>query len=164
MEATASRFIRPTFTLNSRASNFRIPDYTSGIPGKQIKVIGYGSRALTPAEKKYYSAKLEILVVKWAACNHLWNYLYCASHFKIYTYNNPAIYITTTGRLSATGQRWVNELAKFNFWIHHGPGKQNVIADTLSRPSTNTYAECMEAYTKLISSGQVKAILDAAES
>ena len=131
---------------------------------KELKVIGYGSRTLTPAEKKYYSSKLEFLAVKWAVCNHFRDYLYYVPHFKIYTDNNPVTYITTAGRLSATGQRWVNELAEFNFSIHYSPGKQDVIADTLSRPPVNTYVECMEACTKLTSSDQVKAILDSAES
>ena len=131
---------------------------------KKLKVIRYGSRTLTPAEKKYYSSKLEFLAVKWAVCNHFRDYLYYVPHFKIYTDNNPVTYITTAGRLSATGQRWVNELAEFNFSIHYSPGKQDVIADTLSRPPVNTYVECMEACTKLTSSDQVKAILDSAES
>ena len=130
----------------------------------QLKVIGYGSRTLTPAEKKYHSSKLEFLPVKWAVCNHFRDYLYYVPHFKIHTDNNPVTYITTTGRLSATGQRWVNMLAEFNFSIHYSPGKQNVIADTLSRPSPSTYVECMEACTELISPDQVKTILDAAES
>ena len=68
------------------------------------------------------------------------------------------------GRLSATGQKWVNELTEFNFSIHNSPGKQNIIADTLSRPSTNTYVEYMKACTKLISSDQAKTILNAEES
>ena len=59
-------------------------------------------------------------------------------------------YITTTCRLGATGQRWINELAEFNISIHYSPGKQNAIADTLSRPSASTYVECMEVCTKLI--------------
>ena len=131
----------------------------------QLKVIGYGSRTLTPAEKKYHSSKLEFLAVKWAVCNHFRDYRYYVSHFKIYTDNNPVTYINTTGRQSANGQTWVNELAEFNFSIHYSPGKQNVIADTLSQPSPSTYVEaCIEACTELISSDQVKAILDAAES
>ena len=35
--------------------------------------------------------------------------------------------------MNATGQRWINELANFNFSIHYKPGEQNVVADALSR-------------------------------
>ena len=59
---------------------------------------------------------------------------------------------------------WANELAEFNVSIHHGPGKQNVISVTLSRQSANIYVECMKQCTKVISSDQVKAIIDAADS
>ena len=114
-------------------------------------------------KKKYHSSKLEFLAAKWVVCNHYRDYLYYVQHFKIYIDNNPVTYITNTGRLSATGQRWVKDLAEFKFWIHYNPGKQNVITDILSRPSANTNVEYMEACTKLISD-QVKAILDAEES
>ena len=70
----------------------------------EVKVIGYGSRTLTLEEKKYYSSKLDFLAVKLTVCNHFRDYLYYASHFKIYTDNNAVTYITTTDRLSATGQ------------------------------------------------------------
>ena len=79
----------------------------------ELRVIGYGSRSLTPAEKKYHSSKLEFLGVKWAVCSQFRDYLYYAPHFHIYTDNNPVTYINTRGRLTATGQRWVNELAEF---------------------------------------------------
>ena len=85
-------------------------------------------------------------------------------HLKINTHNNPINCITTTSRLSATGQRWVNELVEFSFSIHYSPRKQNVIANTFSRPSANTYVECMEACTKLVSADQVRTVLDGAES
>ena len=61
-------------------------------------------------------------------------------------------YIIILGRLSAAGQRLVNELAEFSFQLHVSPGKQNVIAYTFIRPSANTYIECMRGCTKLISS------------
>ena len=82
----------------------------------------------------------------------------------MYTDNHSITYITPSGRLNAADKRLVSELAEFNFPIHFSPGKQNVITDTFIRPSANTYIECMEACTKLISSDQVKAILDASES
>ena len=71
----------------------------------ELKVNGYGSPTLIPAEKKYYSSKLEFLTLKWVVCNDFRNYLYYAPHFKIYADNNPVTYITTTSRLIATGQR-----------------------------------------------------------
>ena len=56
-----------------------------------LRVISYGSRTLTPAEKKYYNSKLEFLGVKWAVCNQFRDYLYYAPHFDIYTDNNPLL-------------------------------------------------------------------------
>ena len=80
----------------------------------------------SPHQKKDHSFKLEILAVKWAACNHFRYYPYYAPHFKIYNDNNPVTYITTTGRLSATGP----SLAIFNFSIHYSLKKQNAMVDT----------------------------------
>ena len=47
----------------------------------------------------------------------------------------------STGRLTATSQRWVNKLAEFSFSLNYEPGKKNTIADTLSRTSKQTYLE-----------------------
>ena len=77
----------------------------------------YENRSLIPAENKQNSSKLEFLAVKWTV------YVYYTSHFKIYS-DIPVTEITITGRMSATGQRWVNELAEFKSSIHYSPGKQ----------------------------------------
>lgn len=37
----------------------------------ELRGVSFGSRTLTPAEKKYHSSKLELLVVKWVICNLL---------------------------------------------------------------------------------------------
>ena len=44
----------------------------------KMRVIGYGSRSLTKAEKNYYlhSGKLEFLALKWAVCERFRDYLY----------------------------------------------------------------------------------------
>ena len=106
-----------------------------------LRVISYDSRTLTPAEKKYHSSEVEFLVVKWDVCNQFRDYLYYAPHFHIYTDNNPATYIMSTGRLTATSQRWVNKLAEFSFSLNYEPGEKNTIADTLSRTSKQTHLE-----------------------
>ena len=42
-------------------------------------------------------------------------------------------YILSTSKLNATSQRWVNELADYNFTIKYRPGVVNRDADSLSR-------------------------------
>ena len=48
-----------------------------------MRVMGYGSRSLSPAEKKYHSGKLEFLALKWAVCEHFQDHLYYAAHFTV---------------------------------------------------------------------------------
>ena len=110
-----------------------------------LRVVAYGSRSLSPAEKNYHlhSGKLEFLALKWAICDQFRDYLYYASSFKVYTDNNPLTYVLSSAKLNATGLRWIGELADFNFTIHYRPGKANIDADTLSRIPFNdtTYTE-----------------------
>ena len=100
-----------------------------------MRVIGYGSRTLTPAERNYhlYSKKLEFLALKWAICEQFRDYLYYAPSFTVYTDNNPLTYVLSTAKLNSTGHCWLSELADYNFDITYRPGKVNRDADTLSR-------------------------------
>ena len=63
----------------------------------------------------------------------------------MYTDNNPLIYILTTAKLNASGQRWVASLANYNFKIFYKSAKLNVEADVLSYiPWENTQTDHME--------------------
>ena len=68
----------------------------------QYNPVTYGSRALTPHEKNYYSTKLDFLVLKWAVTEHFKEYL-PYQPFLVKTDNNPLTYIMTTPNLDATG-------------------------------------------------------------
>ena len=59
-------------------------------------------------------------------------YLY-GGNFEVFTDNSPLTYILTTANLDATGQRWVANIANYNFSIRYKSGKPNVNADALSR-------------------------------
>ena len=100
-----------------------------------MRIVGYGSRTLTMAEKNYYlhSEKLDFLALKWAVTEHFRDYLYYAPSFLVYTDNNPLIYVTSSAKLNARGHRWVAEIADFNFTVKYHPGHKNQVADTLSR-------------------------------
>ena len=56
--------------------------------------------------------------------------------------------------------KWVNELAEFSFALHYKPGKQNTIADTLSRTSEETHLEYIQSCTETVPVEMVKALLD----
>ena len=49
----------------------------------------------------------------------------------MYTDNNLLTYVLTTAKLDATGQRWIANLANYNFKIFYRSGKSNI--DALSR-------------------------------
>ena len=115
-----------------------------------IRVIGYGSRTLTPSEQNYHlhSGKLEFLVLKWSITEHFRDYLYYSKNFTVFTDNNPLKYVLSNAKLNATGLRWVGELADFNFNIKYLPGKCHIDADSFSRMpfDINKYMpECTES-------------------
>jgi len=128
------RFDLP-FVLHTDASNEGLGAVLYQEQCGKLRVIAYGSRTLTPAEKNYHlhSSKLEFLALKWAVCDKFRDYLYYAPTFTVYTDNNPLNYVLSTAKLSAVCHRWVGELADFYFTIKYRPGKTNVDADTLSR-------------------------------
>ena len=91
----------------------------------QMRVIGYGSRTLSPSERNYHllSGKLEFLALKWAICELFRDDLYYASSFTVYTDNNPLTYVLSTAKLKVN--------------MKYRPRNRNQDADTLSRIPLN---------------------------
>ena len=96
-------------------------------------LVAFGSRALHGAEVNYHSTKLKFLAMKWSI-EHFQTYLF-GHHFKVCTDNNPLTYFLTSPNMDAMKQRWINELAKYNFSLEYQKGKSNTMADALSRIS-----------------------------
>uniref|UniRef100_A0A3P9MR97 Gypsy retrotransposon integrase-like protein 1 n=1 Tax=Oryzias latipes TaxID=8090 RepID=A0A3P9MR97_ORYLA len=123
------------FILHTDASNKGLGAVLYQRQDGKLRVIAYGSRTLTAAEKNYHlhSGKLEFLALKWAVTEKFRDYLYYAPSFTVYSDNNPLTYVLSTAKLNATGCRWVAELADFHFTVKYRPGKENIDADSLSR-------------------------------
>lgn len=75
---------------------------------------------------------------------HFRDYLYYSPYFHAYNDKNPVSYVIILEKLTATGQRWVNQLTELTFSIHYKPEKQNMIADTPSRTQENMHTNLME--------------------
>ena len=117
------------------------------------RVIAYASRGLKTAEKNYPAHKLEFLSMKWAITDKFHDLLY-GHRFSVITDNNPLTYVLTSAKLDATGQRWVSELASYDFDIMYRPGKKNTDADTLSRLPREDYKTISAEVVKAIGKGK----------
>lgn len=100
----------------------------------QERVIAYASRSLHPPERNdqnYSSFKLELLALKWAITEKFKDYLWGAT-IDVFTDNSPLVHLATAN-LGAVEQRWVNQLANYQYTIRFRPGRTNKNADALSR-------------------------------
>jgi len=80
----------------------------------RIVMIDAASRTTTPAEKNYYSSKLECsctiwIVKKWK------HYLYAAPHTTIVTHSYCLQFLQEEGDKFALAQRWLCETEGFNY-------------------------------------------------
>ena len=141
------------FILNCDASGFGLGAALYQKQGDKLRVISYASRTLTPAENNYFlhSGKLEFLALKWSMTDRFSDYLGHGNSCTVYTDNNPLTYVMTSAKLNATGMRWVNELAEYDFELKYCPGKRSGDADGLSRNPlsiSELQRECTESCDK----------------
>ncbi len=96
--------------------------------------IAFASRALSSAEQKYSVGEREALACIWA-CERWHMYLYGRS----FTLRTDHQALTTLMSSSGTGHkplrlhRWADRLNQYNYQLLFTPGKDNVVADFLSR-------------------------------
>lgn len=121
------------FILYKDASNLGLGAVLAQRQDGAERVIAYASRSLHPAERNdanYSSFKLELLVLKWALSEKFNDYLWGAK-VTVVTDNNPLVHLQTA-KLGAVEQRWVAQLANFDYQLQYRPGREHTNADVLS--------------------------------
>ena len=124
------------FIVETDASASGLGAVLSQIVGKYEKrVVAYASRSLRRGEQNksnYSSKKLEFLAVVWAITEKFSYYLRGSSCVVI-TDNSAVSYISHKKELTSLEQRWMARLADYDITYKYRPGKENVVADALSR-------------------------------
>jgi len=115
------------FTLITDASNFAL----GAVLMQQNKTIAYASRSLNDHEKNYSTIEKELLGIVWAV-KYFRPYLY-GRKFTIKTDHRPLVWLNNLKEPNSKLQRWKIQLNEYDYEIDYIKGKENFVADELSR-------------------------------
>ncbi|KAG3079066.1 hypothetical protein PI125_g20807 [Phytophthora idaei] len=99
--------------------------------GKE-RVVSYQLRQLKPAERNYPVHDKQLLAMRYALIKFS-VYLLGEESFAVYTDHASLRTAMKTPRLSQRMARWLSFFSEYNFVVHYKPGKNNILADALSR-------------------------------
>lgn len=123
---------RKPFDLTTDASSSGLGAVLSQ-DGRPITMI---SRTLKDKECDLATNERELLAIVWAL-KKLRNYLYGVKTLNIYTDHQPLTFAVSDRNPNAKIKRWKYFLDEHNANIFYKPGKQNLVADALSRQYIN---------------------------
>ena len=102
------------------------------------RVVAYGSRQLKNHEQNYPTHDIELAAVVFAL--KIWRHYLYSEEFEVYSDHKSLKYIFTQWDLNMRQRRWMEFLEDYDFTLHYHPGKENVVANALSRKSRRALA------------------------
>ncbi|KAE8968533.1 hypothetical protein PR002_g27729 [Phytophthora rubi] len=96
------------------------------------RVVSYQSRQMKPAEKNYPVHDKELLAMRYALIKFR-VYLLGEQTFAVYTDHASLRTAMKSPHLSQRMARRLSFFAEYNFVVHYKPGKNNILADAVSR-------------------------------
>lgn len=104
------------------------------------------SRTLKDHEVNYATNERELLAIVWAL-KCLRHFLYGARRINIYTDHQPLIFAVSDKNCNAKIKRWKNFIDEHNVKMFYKPGRENYVADALSRQMINAIDNISTAAT-----------------
>lgn len=119
------------YTITTDASGYAVGGVLQQDQGKGLQPIAYMSKKLLPAERNYTVGEQEQLAIMVALKE--WRHYLHGAKCTVVTDNKALEYLQTQKELSSRQARWAEVLAEFDLEIVYRPGKDNKVADALSR-------------------------------
>ena len=117
--------------------------------------VAFESKKLNPHQLNYTVHDKEMCAIMHALT--LWRPFLLGRHFKVYTDHRSLTHLKTQPNLNQRQIRWMEQAADYDCEILYKPGKENVVADALSRiqinalsplPNKSLNATVIESYKK----------------
>ena len=138
------------FSVVCDASDFAIGCSLMQVDDRGInRPVSYQSRQLKAAELNYPVHDRELLAMKYALVKFR-VYLLGSTPFIIYTDHASLRTAVNTPHLSQRMARWLSFFAEYNFRVEYKPGRENILADALSRrPDFENSSEVLASVTSV---------------
>jgi hypothetical protein len=152
--APVLRYYNPT--LRTRVETDASDEVVAGVMSQQDPEsmewhpIAFYSTSMNPAEQNYEIHDKEMLAIIRAFQE--WRPelegLQRVGPFEVITDHRALEYFMTSKKLNARQARWAEFLSRFDFQIQYRPGKENTLADALSRPEASIKADRTQVLLK----------------
>jgi len=115
-----------------------------GVLSQDNYVIAYESRKLKIHEKNYATHDLELETIIHAL--KMWRHYLIGRKFVLMSDNISLKYLFDQQNLNARQAQWLAFLSEYDFEIKHIKGKENKVADALSRHANSIYMTACSSY------------------
>ena len=109
--------------------------------------IAYESKKLNQHQRNYPVHDKEMCAIMHALDR--WRAFLLGRHFKVYTDHRSLVYLKTQPNLNQRQLRWMERAADYDCEILYKPGKENVVADALSRIHINALSSLPNSATRM---------------
>ena len=132
----------PVLTIPDTNQSFEVfcdASYLGCVLMQNKKVVACASRQLKVHERNYPTHDLELAVVVFAL--KIWRHFLYEVSFKVFSDHKSLKYLFDQKELNMRQRRWIEFLKDYDFQLIYHPGKENVVANALSRKkNTNVVA------------------------
>ena len=147
------------FVVTTDASGYAVGASLSQDSGEGLRPCAFMSKKMIPAEKNYPVHEQELLAIICALKE--WRHHLHGKKFRVITDHHSLRYLHTQPHLSARQSRWCEYLSQFDYTIEYMDGKQNVVADALSRRADHRESQVNSTTLRIIANELLDEIKEA---